>query len=193
MHSIVLAAASDYFEFIFSHHDKSVHLDFVDSKTLEAIISFCYTGQLELNPENIGSISIAAHELKMLQLKSACSQFIESTATAENSLQYALIAEKCGFGAAKELIQKFLTENCANICKSTDTNVMNTSHMSDIAQNLCENNSEVFEDVIKSVKSINDDNSSLLSDAYRAIYKSFVSFCKESNKIQSQRIFKSNS
>lgn len=175
MHSIVLAAASDYFQFIFSHHDKSVHLDFVDSKNLEAIIDFCYTGQVELNPENIECMSIAAHELKMLQLKSACSQYIESTVTVENSLQYALIAEKCGFGAAKELTQKFLTENCANICESNDMNAKNTTHFSDIAQNLCENNCEVFEDVIKSVKSITDGNSSLLSDAYLAVYKSFVS------------------
>lgn len=179
MHSIVLAAASDYFHCIFSNcdsnHDKNVHLESIDSKTMQTILNFCYTGQVELNPDNIESISIAACELKMLQLKSACSQFIKKTANAANCLQYALIAEKCEFGSTKELAYKFFTDNCANLCQSKDMNEKNTVHINDIAQNLCENSCEAFEHVMKSMKIPNDEENSLLRDAYLAIYKSFVS------------------
>lgn len=175
MHSIVLAAASDYFHCMFSNHDKNIHLESVDSKTLKTILNFCYTGQVELSPENIENISIAACELKMLQLRSVCSQFIDSTANAENFLQYALIAEKCGSGSTKELAYKFLTNNCANLCQSKGMNEKNTIHINDIAQNLCENSCEAFDHVMKSMKTADDEQCCLLRDAYLAIYKSFVS------------------
>lgn len=105
-------------------------------------------------------------------MKSACNQFLETTANAENYLHYAFIAEKCGLRSSKDLAQKFLTQNCAIMCKSKDMPQKNSVQ---IAENLCKNGSKMFENVMKSVESINDENNLLLLDTYQAIYQSFVS------------------
>lgn len=173
MHSIVLAASSDYFYSLFSNKEKDHHFEFLDSAALERVIRFCYTGQIELSSENIENIANAAHQFGMQHLKSVCGEFIETTADASNCLQYALIAERCGLRSSKELAQQFLAQTCANISKNVSPK--NAVHLNDVATKLCQNDSEIFEKIMKTMESINGADSSLLLDAYQAIYRTFVS------------------
>lgn len=171
VHTIILAAASEVFNCIFLNHEKSYHLNFVNSETLQKIISFCYTGQVELSPQNIGNVANAAHELQIVPLKKACNQFLESTVSAENCLQYALIAENCELRSSKEMVQKVLAHYCSIICKMKD---MPQKNAVQIVENLCRNGSKIFENVMNSLELFNDGRDSLLLDTYQAIYQSFV-------------------
>lgn len=173
MHSIVLAAASDYFNSLLSNHQKDHQFDWLDSSTLEKIVQFCYTGEIELCSVNIEKIANASLELRMPLLKTVCGQFIEKTADATNCLQYALIADRCGLRLSKELAEQFLALNCENISK--DMSPRNATHINNVATNLSNNESEIFENVMKSVESISGTDSSLLLNTYQAIYRSFVS------------------
>ncbi|XP_055297308.1 uncharacterized protein LOC129565946 [Sitodiplosis mosellana] len=171
VHSIVLAAASDYFNSLLSNHQKDYSFDSLDFASLERIIRFCYTGEIELSSENIEKMANASHELRIPHLKAVCSQFIEKTADATNCLQYALIADRCGLRLSKELAEQFLAVNCANISK--DMSPRNAVHVNDVATNLSNNESKIFENVMKSVESISGADSTLLLNAYQAIYRSF--------------------
>lgn len=173
MHSIVLAAASDHFNSLLSNHQKDYQFETLESTILERIIGFCYTGEIELSSENVEKIANASHELGMPYLKAACGQFIEKTANTGNCLQYALIADKCGLPVSKNLADQFLAVNCENISK--DMSPKDAVHISDVAENLSKNESEIFENIMKSVESISGADSLLLLNAYQAIYRSFVS------------------
>lgn len=119
-------------------------------------------------------MACASHELKIPLLKTVCSQFIEKTANSGNYLQYALIADRCGLRLSKELGEQFLAANCANISK--DMSPRNAVHINDVASNLSKNESEIFENIMKSVESISGAESTLLLNSYQALYRSFVSF-----------------
>lgn len=176
MHSIVLAAASEYFYNIFSNDTTSHHLNFVGSETLDKIIRFCYTGEMDLSSESIGHIVNVAHELQMHQLKSVCNQFLETTSNSENCLQYALIAERFGLKSSKELAKKMLAENCHKICRSNELQSRDAKQIDDVIENLCKNQCETFEMLINSLDSGDGENNSLLLYLHQAIYRSFVRF-----------------
>lgn len=177
MHSIVLAAASEFFDNLLSNHQRDHQFDFLESSTVEKIIQFCYTGEIELFEENVEKIASASHELKIPHLKSVCGQFIEKTADADNCLLYALIADRCGLKLSKELAEQFLVMNCARITK--DMSPRNAIHMNAVASNLSKNESEIFENVMRSVESISGADNTLLLNACQAIYRSFVSLKKK--------------
>lgn len=173
VHSIVLAAASEFFNNLLSNHQRDHQFDFLDSTTLEKIIQLCYTGEIELSEENIGKIASASHELKIPHLKAVCGQFIEKTADADNCLLYALIADRCDLKLSKELAEQFLVLNCARITK--DMSPRNAIHLNAVASNLSKNESEIFGNVMRSVESISGADNTLLLNACQAIYRSFVS------------------
>lgn len=176
MHSIVLAATSDCFHTIIHNHAVQHHLDFVGSETLEKIIRFCYTGQVDLTPENIERIVNVAHELKMHQLKSVCSQFLEATSNSKNRLHYALIAERYGLNSSKELAQQFLGDNCERICKADELHDWKSMNIDIVIENLCQNQYKTFDLLMNSLDSGSGDSNSLLVHLYQAIYRSFVGF-----------------
>lgn len=175
MHSAVLAASSEYLSDIFLSVEKDYHLEFVESNTLEKIIGFCYTGEIDLGSDDIQDVMYAANDLGMQRLKKVCSQFLESAADAENFLHYAIIAEKCGLKSAKDLAQKFLIFSCSKICESNDVNQLDTNHLTEAVTNLCTDQTQIFVNLIKSLNSNGGETNSLLMNSYQAIYQLFVS------------------
>lgn len=174
VHSILMAATSEYFHNILLKEESSCVLGFVDSETLDEIIRFCYFGEIRLSLHNVESIIVAAHKLKMETLKLMCSDYLETSLDVDNSLRCALIAEKCELKASKELAQKFLATNCSEL---KEFHSWTEPQFNDFINNLSKND-RLFKDLMKQIQSNGDSATTSLifsTDLFQAIFKSFVS------------------
>ncbi|KAL1227789.1 Kelch-like protein [Trichinella spiralis] len=68
-HRVVLAAASDYFHALFTTNMKEslsdeVHIGSIDPDILEAIITYCYSGVIEVNEMNVENLFQGASMLQ---------------------------------------------------------------------------------------------------------------------------------
>lgn len=177
VHSLVLAAASEYFHNILLKNIRIFILDCVESVTLKEIVRFFYLGEIRPTATNIEPVIEAAHELKVESLKVICSEFLEKSLDDGNCLRYALLAEKCGLKSSKELAQKFLATNCTKICKLKAFHSWSESQFDDIVKQLLKND-ELYENLLKQMES-NRHCATLLqllsNDLFQAIFRSFVS------------------
>lgn len=177
VHSLVLAAASDFFHNILLKNITIFILDCVESVTLKKIVRFFYLGEIRLTAANIEPVIEAAHELKIESLKVICSEFLEKSLDDGNCLRYALLAEKCGLKSSKELAQKFLATNCTRICKLKVFHSWSESQFDDVVKQLLKND-ELYENLIKQMES-NGHSATMLqllsNDLFQAIFRSFVS------------------
>ena len=81
-HKIVLIAGSDYFKTMFVGPYKEANMAEIDlsatssdSKTLENIVNFLYTGEAEINFENFGPVMKLASVLLVSELNNFCMKF----------------------------------------------------------------------------------------------------------------------
>ncbi|XP_077290546.1 kelch-like protein 5 isoform X2 [Arctopsyche grandis] len=101
---VVMASASKYFETIFNEARSKVppqdtFTERIEKVTLEAIIDFCYSGKIELNDHNVGSIQTAATTFQMKPLITTCNEF----------LQRRLSSNKCSITKTITEINSFIT------------------------------------------------------------------------------------
>lgn len=160
---------------IFLNAEREYHLDFVESNILGEVIRFCYTGEINLSPDNIQAITYAANDLGMERLKMVCNEFLESSTNTEHLLQYAIIAEKCGLKSAKELARKFVLSSCNKIYEAKELSHLNTINLNDAVVNLCSNQTEIFGNLMQSLNFNSFESKSLLLNSYQAVYQLFVS------------------
>lgn len=174
MHSVILAATSDYFHNIIAKGETTHHIDFAASETLEHIIRYCYTGQIELNSENIQSIALVSNEFKMQQLVEFCNQYLESTSDTSNYLKYAIIAERCGLKSSNEFAEKFVLYNCSKMCDVGNLGHLPSKQLTEAVANLCNDDFELFANLMKTLDFNSDESSFLLLNSYQAVYRTFV-------------------
>lgn len=172
-----MAATSEYFQNVLLKEESSCILDFIDSETLDDVIRFCYFGEIRLSSHNLEAIIIAAHELKIETLKLMCSDFLESSLDADDSLRCALVAEKCELKASKELAKKFFTANCTKLCELKEFRSWRESQFDDFVGNLLKKD-RLFKNIMKQIQSNEHTATTPLvfsKDLFQAIFKSFVS------------------
>lgn len=185
MHSIILAASSEYFQTFLLKNGSSHQLDFVEAEILSEVIRFCYLGEIRLTSVNVEAVLLAAHRLGIKRLELLCGQYFESTLDVENCLRYALIAEKCGLKSSKDLAQTFFANNCSKICKLRNFKEWNALNLDGLAGGLLDGEIGLFNDLMKQIQLSKYKSylPELLSkDLFPAIFRSFVSgFISEMN------------
>lgn len=112
-HRSVLACASPYFFELFTTDDdrKTAREDKVvyklsgsfEQESLENLVQFAYTGELEVAPKLVRHVYVAANKLKMERVSRACGQFLIAQLTPENCLSVRTIP---GIAADPVLIEK---------------------------------------------------------------------------------------
>ena len=97
-HKNVLIAGSDYFKAHFGGHFKdgnsNIDISFVtlDSASVEQVLNFLYTGQVEINKENVESLLKISSFLLISKVREHCVEFIESTIGQDTVLSYYFLA-----------------------------------------------------------------------------------------------------
>lgn len=117
IHRLILAAMSNFFASIFSAQIVDGHeflLVDIDASVLKAIVSFAYTGQIEINAENVTQYATAAHTLEIDLLQHKCEQFFCATLSVRNCLEWFMFA--VDNNSFRELRKRALRMMCLEFC-----------------------------------------------------------------------------
>lgn len=98
-HRIILSGSSDYFRTMFTSlfaegHQSEITLANVKGDALKQITDFCYTGEIQLNEENVQALIQAATEYLFPKIITACSEYMASLLCPENCIGFMDLAKR---------------------------------------------------------------------------------------------------
>ena len=118
-HRLIVAAGSPVFHAMLygnmkESNEKEIELPSVDTETFKALLSFMYTGKINIGSENCLSTLEAAHYFNVAVLENKCSDFIYGSLDVENCCTIATFANDKKFDG---LLKKCLTFMYSNAYK----------------------------------------------------------------------------
>ena len=119
-HRAIVAASSPVFHAMLygnmkESNEKEITLPSVDTKTFKALLSFAYTGKIEMNAENCLGILEAAHYFNVAMLENKCTDFIVSSLNIESCCTIASFAYNKMFDTLVERCLAFMYPNAYKI------------------------------------------------------------------------------
>lgn len=132
IHRVILAAISEYFaRNLGGNYDEvEVIMDGVDGQFLREIVSFSYTGNIDIHAENVGKLLTFAINYEFTSLHEKCTTFCKRQLSIDNCVKWFLFADKSDVNGLRENAFEM-------ICKHFD-----------VILNLCELNFENFKEMI---------------------------------------------
>lgn len=94
-----MTAASKYFaaslgaNFVEGNHDEFI-MDDTDGETIQMIIDFCYTGNIDLTHENVDKLMTIASSVQLDLLEEKCRHFYMAHLSSDNAVNTLTIADK---------------------------------------------------------------------------------------------------
>lgn len=158
MHIMIIAGKSNYFWCnLFNGDDharaNSYKLN-IDSKALELIISFCYTGCVELTVDNVESVLLGAKELQMDSLISVCTEMLEDILNIDNCVHILEIADKQELDSIKQNAIALIAEELPHIDRLPEFFLLNGSQMFWLIQLLSNSQDGIFDELLQSLDSV---------------------------------------
>ena len=119
-HRAIVAAGSPVFHAMLygnmkESSEKEIALPSVDTETFKALLSFIYTGKIEIDSENCLSILEAAHYFNVVVLESKCADFIAGLLNSENCCAIASFAHSKTFDTLLEKCLAFMYSNAHKV------------------------------------------------------------------------------
>lgn len=120
IHRVILAAMSDYFERnLGSNSDEiEVILDGVDGKFINEIVSFSYTGNIEIRQENVKELLDFATNYEFKLLHGKCVVFCVRQLGANNCIHWFAYADKKNIEGLRKEAFRMICSNFENISSS---------------------------------------------------------------------------
>ena len=124
-HRVVLAAASTYFQAMFTGGFKEsqmseITLNDTSSEGLKCILDTIYTGELSLSVENVCDVLPVASQLQLNEIVKHCKTFLVNNISTHNCLTFLSVAEKYDLREAVDVCNEFALENFATISLSME-------------------------------------------------------------------------
>lgn len=132
IHRVILAAISEYFaRNLGGNYDEvEVILDGVDGRFLREIVSFSYTGNIDIHAENIEKLLTFAKNYEFTSLYEKCTTFCRQQLSTDDCIKWFLFADKSDMNGLRQ-------NSFQMICKNFEAIL-----------NLCELNFELFKEII---------------------------------------------
>ncbi|XP_024059386.1 kelch-like protein 31 [Terrapene carolina triunguis] len=113
VHKLVMASCSEYFHSLLKRDPNlpQVELNDVSPLGLTTVITYAYTGKLNLSLYTIGSTISTASRLQMRALLNMCSDFLIQEINVENCMYIANISGTYNLNQTKDATRKFIQEN----------------------------------------------------------------------------------
>lgn len=129
IHSIVLAAASKYFSASLASNfqegkTKEFVLEGTDGETVEAIVDYSYTGQINLTNENVGKFLAIASSVDLDLLETECRQFLADKICENMCVDAFMAADKYDADIRKKAFQLI----CDNFEKLSSSDIQKLDH-----------------------------------------------------------------
>ena len=124
-HRVVLAAASSYFQAMFTGGFKEnkmgeITLNDMSGKGLKDVLNAIYTGELLLSKENVCDVLPVASQLQLNEIVQHCEEFFVAKVSVQNCLSFLSAAEKFDLQEAIDKCNKFVLNNFHILSQTTE-------------------------------------------------------------------------
>ena len=155
-HRAIVAAGSPVFHAMLydgmkESNEKEIKLPSVDTETLKVLLSFLYTGKIEVDSENCLSILEAAHYFNVTILEKKCSDSIAASLDHENCCTIATFADDKKFDGLLEKCLTFMYSNADKVIKGESFKTLSSELMLKFCQSsdLCVKEINLFVAVVE--------------------------------------------
>uniref|UniRef100_A0A2P2HW93 Kelch-like protein 5 n=1 Tax=Hirondellea gigas TaxID=1518452 RepID=A0A2P2HW93_9CRUS len=124
-HRLVLSAASDYFAAMFTSglseaSQEHVNLPHVDAESMQTLLHYCYTGELEVRESSVELLLSTAHQLLMNEVVTVCCNFLASQLHPTNCIGIQLFADSQGCNSLLQAAQQYTAQHFAEVCSQQE-------------------------------------------------------------------------
>lgn len=123
----------------------------IDSESLEMIITFCYSGAVELTIDNVEYVLIGAIELQIDSLIVLCSQMLDDLLCINNCIRFLEIADKYNLMDLRDNSLSIVAERLPNVNKLPEFYHLDGSQMFWLIELLSKSKDGIFDDLLKSL------------------------------------------
>ena len=135
-HRVVLAAASPYFQAMFTGgfqegQMREITLNDTSSVGLKGVLNAIYTAELSLSAENVCDVLSVASLLQLNDTVKHCGRFLVSIVSEQNCLSFLAVAEKFDLQEVVDVCNKFILENFDTFLQSTEFEIVTKEKLCD--------------------------------------------------------------
>lgn len=125
-HKVILAATIPYFRGMFTldlmeANMKEINIEDMNYETVDALLSFAYTGELRISTSNVQSIMMGANFFQMLEVVQHCGMFLLTRLHPSNALSIREFCKMmCVEGSISEKTNDYIQKHFTDVAKDED-------------------------------------------------------------------------